>query len=328
MENFRLKVFRTVARSLNFRRASEELFISQPAVTQQVKALEDELEIPLFDRTKGKVTLTESGVVLLGYAERIKTIVDEAAQAIAEVSGVRVDELRVGASQTIGQYLLPKLLAGFRKDYARVALSGISGNSDEILTALAEHRIDLALVEGPSPRSDVKAEPFMEDHMVLVVPHDHEWADHEIDLDALRHIAFVTRELGSGSRRVVEAALEAAGIAPGELHVTMTLDSTEGILSAVEAGLGVAFVSRWAVRNQLTLGTLRIARVRGLRLSRVFSVVYRLGPVPQGSAGAFHRFLLSNAYDVAPRSTGKPEAGRSNEGPARFKSPLNKSDQD
>lgn len=264
------------------------------------------LGIPLFDRTKGKVTLTESGIVLRGYAERLKMLVDEAAQAIAEVSGMRADELRVGASQTIGQYLLPNLLAGFRKEHPRVALSGISGNTDEILTALAEHRIDLALVEGPSPRSDVKTEPFMEDHMVLVVPRDHEWADHEISPEEFRHVALITRKLGSGSRRVVEAALEEAGIPQKDFHVAMTLDSTEGILSAVEAGLGVAFVSRWAVRNQLTLGTLKIARVKGLRLSRVFSVVYRLGPVPQGSAGAFHRFLLSNADQVVPRSTGNP----------------------
>ena len=111
MENFRLKVFRTVARSLNFRKAAEELFITQPAVTQQVKALEEELGTPLFNRIKGKVTLTESGLVLLEYAERLKNLADEAAQAVAEISGKHRDELRVGASQTIGQYLLPTLLA-------------------------------------------------------------------------------------------------------------------------------------------------------------------------------------------------------------------------
>ena len=304
MENFRLKVFRTVAHSLNFRKASEELFITQPAVTQQVKALEEELSISLFDRTKGKVTLTESGTVLAGYADRLKALADEAAQAVAEVSGTRTDELRVGASQTIGQYLLPNLLAGFRKDYPRVLLSGMSGNTDEVLTALAEHRIDLALVEGPNPRTDVRSEPFMEDHMVLVVPHDHEWADQDVELAELESVAFVTREHGSGSRRVVEEALEEAGLRVKDLHTTMTLDTTEGILSAVEAGLGIAFVSRWAVRNQLTLGTLRLARVKKLKLSRVFSVAYRQGAAPKGSAGAFQRFLLSSAYDTAPRSTG------------------------
>lgn len=305
MENFRLKVFRTVARVLNFRKASEELFITQPAVTQQVKALEEELGTSLFDRTNGKVTLTESGVVLFGYAEKLKALVDEAAQAVAEVSGTRMDELRVGASQTIGQYLLPTLLAGFRKDYPQISLFGISGNTDEVLISLAEHRIDLALVEGPVPGSGVKAEPFMEDHMVLVVPPDHEWANQQIEVADLESVAFVTREHGSGSRRVVEDAMVEAGVDPRKLQTTMTLDTTEGILSAVEAGLGVAFVSRWAVRNQLTLGTLRVAHVNGLKLARVFSVAHRLGAVPQGSAGAFHRFLLSSANEVAPRTIGK-----------------------
>ena len=306
MENFRLKVFRTAAHSLNFRKASEELFITQPAVTQQIKALEDELGVALFDRTKGKVTLTESGAVLLRYAERLKVLADEAAQAVAEVSGSHRDELRVGASQTIGQYLLPNLLAGFLKTHPQLPLIGMSGNTDAVMAALSEHRIDLALIEGPSLRSDVKVEPFMEDQMVLVVPPGHEWADKEISPEILAEMALVTRELGSGSRRIVESALEQLGIKQKDLHVTMTLDSTEGLLSAVEAGLGVAFVSRWAVRNQLSLGTLKIARVTGLALSRVFSVAHRIGPPPLGSAGAFRRFLLANAYDLAPRTTGKP----------------------
>ncbi len=305
MENFRLKVFRTVADSLNFRKASEELFISQPAVTQQVKALEEELGISLFDRSGGKVSLTESGLVLAGYAQKLKAMVDEAAQAVAEVSGTGNDELRVGASQTIGQYLLPNLLAGFRKDFPRVALSGMSGNTDQVLIALAEHRIDLALIEGPVSGSAVKATAFMEDFMVLVVPPDHEWADQEIAISELASAQFVTREHGSGSRRVVEDALLKTGLDLKHLQVTMTLDTTEGLLSAVEAGLGVAFVSRWAVRNQLTLGTLKLAHVKKLKLLRVFSVAHRHGAIPKGSAGAFHRFLLSNAHEMAPRTTGK-----------------------
>ncbi len=305
MENFRLKVFRTVAQSLNFRKASEALLISQPAVTQQIKALEEELGTPVFNRTRGKVTLTEAGTALLGYAERLKTLADEAAQAVAEISGQHRDELRVGASQTIGQYLLPNLLAGFLKSHGNVTLSGSSGNTDDVLQNLADHKIDLALVEGPCSRGDVKSEPFMEDQMLLVVPPDHEWADAEVDLESLTEMPFITRELGSGSRRVVENALRKAGLRVQKLRYALTLDSTEGILSAVEAGLGVAFVSRWAVRNQLSLGTLKLARLKGVKLSRVFSVAYRIGPVPAGSAGAFHRFLLQNAYDVAPRTTGR-----------------------
>ena len=305
MENFRLKVFRTVAESLNFRKASEALFISQPAVTQQIKALEEELGTPVFDRTKGKVTLTEAGTVLLGFAERLKALADEAAQAVADVSGQHRDELRIGASQTIGQYLLPNLLAGFLRSHGNVALTGASGNTDEMLQRLADHKIDLALIEGPGSRGDVRSEPFMEDHMVLVVAPDHEWADSEVDPAMLQEMPIITRELGSGSRRVVENALVEAGLRLQDLHIALTLDSTEGLLSAVEARLGVAFVSRWAVRNQLALGTLKLARVKGVKLARVLSVAYRIGPVPGGSAGAFYRFLLQSAYDVVPRATGR-----------------------
>ena len=305
MENFRLKVFRTVTGSLNFRKASEELFITQPAVTQQIKALEEELGVSLFDRSGGRISLTPSGQVLAGFAEKLKALADEAVQAVAEVSGTRSDELRVGASQTIGQYLLPNLLAGFRKEFPHVTLSGMSGNTDQVLLALGEHRIDLALIEGPGAGSGVKAEPFMEDQMVLVVPPDHEWAGQEIAVVELAHADLVTREHGSGSRRVVEDALQKAGIETKHLRTTMTLDTTEGLLSAVEAGFGVAFVSRWAVRNQLALGTLKLAHVKGLKLSRVFSVAYRQGAVPKGSAGAFHRFLLSSAHETALRTTGK-----------------------
>ena len=119
MENFRLKVFRAAARTLNFRKAAEELLVSQPAVTQQIKALEEELGTSLFERTKGKVKLTASGVILAKHAERIKVILDEAVQTIAENAGTRADELRVGASQTIGVSICCPTVSRLRKDYLR-----------------------------------------------------------------------------------------------------------------------------------------------------------------------------------------------------------------
>lgn len=140
--------------------------------------------------------------------------------------------------------------------------------------------------------------------MVLVVPASHEWADQDLDLESLKHAPLLVREFGSGSRRVVENALVEAGLSKKSLNVLMELDSTEGLLSAVEAGLGVAFVSRWAVRNQLTLGTLKLARVRALKLSRMLSVAYPAGPEPTGNVSAFRNFLLAHAADAAPRMTG------------------------
>jgi LysR family transcriptional regulator, transcriptional activator of the cysJI operon len=167
------------------------------------------------------------------------------------------------------------------------------------------HRLSPGLVIFALGREDLNVEPFFQDHMVLVVPTNHEWADQEVDIEALKQQPLLMREFGSGSRRVIEKAIVTAGLRKKDLRIQMELDSTEGLLSAVEAGLGVTFVSRWAVRNQRSLATLKIARVRGLKLSRQFSIAYPAGPAPTGNVGAFHRFLLSTSLELAPRPTGK-----------------------
>jgi LysR family transcriptional regulator, transcriptional activator of the cysJI operon len=305
MENFRLKVFRAVAAHLNFSRAAEELLLTQPAVTQQIKALEDEFGVPLFDRSGGRITLTPGGQALLPFADRLKAIADEAFGAVSEAAGKQAGQLALGASQTVGVYLLPNFVAGFLRENPRVNITAIGGNSDAMLEALIAHRIHLALIEGPALRKDIHIEPFMEDQMVLVVPASHEWGDHEITIDMLKQAPLLMREFGSGSRRVVENALAHAGVKKKDLNTRMELDSTEGLLSAVEAGLGVTFASRWAVRNQLALGTLKLAKVRGLKLSRMFSLAYAAGPEPSGNAGVFRKFLLARSRELTPRVTGK-----------------------
>jgi len=305
MENFRLKVFRTVATHLNFSRAAEELLLTQPAVTQQIKALEDEFGVPLFDRTGGRITLTPAGQALLPYAEKLKTLSEEARSTVANVSGKPGGQLALGASQTISHYVLPNMIAGFLRQNPRLAITVISGNTDAVLDALAEQKTQLALIEGPALRKDIHVEPFMEDHLVLAVPADHEWANKEVDPEKLKDASLLMREFGSGSRRVVENAFTQAGLKRKDLKIRMELDSTEAILSAVEAGLGVAFVSRWAVRNHLKLGTLRLARARGMTLSRMFSVAYPAGPEPTGNSAAFRSFLMAHSLDMAPRVTGK-----------------------
>ena len=305
MENFRLRVFRAVAHQLNFRIAAEELLLTQSAVTQQIKALESEMDVSLFDRAGGRVSLTPAGATLLPFADRLAALAAEAGEAVAAAHGASAGRLALGASQTIGQYLLPRLIAGFLEQNPKVDISVIGGNTQTILEALVEHRVQLCLIEGPAMRRDVQVKPFMEDHMVCVVPPGHEWAEQEIDVKELQQATLVARELGSGSRRIVEQAMEKAGLEVKKLRLMMTFDSTEGLLSAVEAGLGIAFVSRWAVRNQLALGTLKLARVRGLNLARMFSLATVAGPEPAGITRAFHRFVLERAEALAPRATGR-----------------------
>ena len=306
MESFRLQVFRAVAQHLNFRRAAEDLAISQPGVTQHIRALEKELGLPLFDRAGGRVALTGVGSILYRYAQQLKTLSDEALQAISEASGVHTGRLSLGASQTIGQYLLPNLMAAFLGEHPQVQLTAMSGNTDEVLEALAAHAIDLALIEGPTLRRDIATEPFMQDHLVLVAAKGHAWGERGISLDMLAAEPMLMRERGSGSRRVVEQSLEQAGLKLNQLRISMTLDSTEGLLSAVEAGLGTTFASRWAIRNQLSLGTLKVVPVKGLQVRRMFCLAYPSGPAPTGNAGAFYRFVLARSESLVPRTTGHP----------------------
>jgi LysR family transcriptional regulator, transcriptional activator of the cysJI operon len=302
IENFRIRVFRSVARHLSFSRAAEELLLTQPAVTQQIKALEDQFGVPLFDRGGGRISLTPGGIALLPFAEKMKQLSEQAVAAVGDASGQPAGELHLGASQTIAQYLLPHLVATFLKIHPNSSVTMRSGNSDAMLEALVTGEIQLALIEGPEQRKDLHIEPFMEDHMVLAVPAGHDWADHELEIGDLCREKLLMREFGSGSRRVVELALGAAGLKVKDLRTGMEFDSNEGLLSAVEAGLGVAFVSRWAVRNQLSLETLKLARVRGLKLSRHFSMAYPAGPEPGGSVGAFRAVLLTRSLDLAPRT--------------------------
>src|ERR1700755_2077273 len=166
----------------------------------------------------------------------MKELSDEAFAAVAEAFGQHAGELALGASQTIGQYLLPTFVAGFLRSNPKVRVTARSGNTDQMLEALLAREIQLALIEGPEQRKDLHIEPFMEDHMVLVVPASHDWANQEIEPDHLTIQPLLTREFGSGSRRVIEHALASIGLKAKDLKIVMELDSTEGLLSAVEAG--------------------------------------------------------------------------------------------
>ena len=293
LENFRLKVFRAVAEHLNFRKAAEHLFLTQPAVTQQIKALEDDLGVRLFDRAAGRVSLTRQGIKLMKYAQKIAAIVAEVEQELAAGEGQFSGELALGVSTTIAQYVLPRLLGAFLDEHPRVQFSLHSGNTSEIVELLLNDRVAIGLIEGPSRHREVRAEPFMEDELVLITPPD--FASDRLTLEQLLASTLLMREQGSGSRRVVEAAFEKAHARLKSFRKVMNLDSTEAIKSAVEAGLGVGFVSRWAISKELELGVLQVAQVSGLRVTRHFTLISRTGPTPQGTSGAFRTFTLDRA---------------------------------
>ncbi|HEX4756400.1 MAG TPA: selenium metabolism-associated LysR family transcriptional regulator [Terracidiphilus sp.] len=297
LDNFRLVVFRKVADHHSFRKAAEELYLTQPAVSLQIKALEEDLGVQLFDRTGTQIKLTAAGRVLLGFAEQASSLLLQAERDIAALSGDHAGHLALGASTTIAQYVLPRLLGEFRKGYPRVQCTLISGNTERIVEAVENQKIELGFIEGPARSRGVKTEPFLKDELVLIVSTAHEWAERaSISSADLCAAQLMMRERGSGTRRVVEMALERQGIKRSSLNITMELDSTEAIKSAVEAGLGIGFISRWAIAKDLRLdNSFKIVEIEGLRIHRDFLLAYASGPEPVGLAMRFRRFLFSHA---------------------------------
>jgi len=300
MRNFRLKVFRAVAEHLNFRRASEELCLTQPAVTLQIKGLEQNLGVQLFDRSGAHITLTPAGVTLLRYAGKIEKLEAAALAALEHFSDGHRGELRVGASLTIAQYILPHLLGAFQQRHPRVRPMITTCNTEQVLEALVAHRVSLGFIEGPTMRRDVQTEVFLEDEIVLTVPPSHEWSDRGfIEPRELAQERLLLRERGSGTRRVVEMALQKHRIKVKHLTLGMEFDSTEGIITAVEAGLGIGFASLWAIGKELQVGSLRVVPIRGVQIKRPLSVAYPRGQEPRGNVLAFINFLRSRRQAIS-----------------------------
>ncbi len=295
LENFRLVVFRAVAEQLSFRKAAEELYLTQPAVSLQIKALEEDLGVQLFDRAGSQIQLTPAGAVLLGYARQGRDLLAQAEHEVAALSGEHAGKLALGASTTIAQYVLPRLLGAICRSHPRLQLTLISGNTEHIVHAVGKQKIALGLIEGPARSRDVKTEPFMTDELVLIVPGAHEWAERaSVSRSEMASIPLLMRERGSGTRREIEMALEKRGVKLGALNIVMELDSTEAIKSAVEAGLGAGFVSRSAIAKDLRLGSsFKIVEISGLRIKRDFLVASLAGIGLQGPAEEFRRFLCS-----------------------------------
>jgi len=256
----------------------EALYLTQPAVTLQIKALEEELGVPLFDRTENRVALTEAGRILLKHAKKLEALTAIARQELARLVGEEEGDLSAGASTTIAQYLLSKLIGEFQISNPKIRLSLLEANTEKIVRGVLDGTLAIGLIEGPSLHRDVGDEPFVADEIVVVVPSKHEWVGQQVEVQQLCKAPLILREKGSGTRRVVEAALRAAGIQMKHTRVIMELDSTEAIKSAVEAGLGVGFVSRRAIQKEVKLDTLREAHIIKFGIQRTFAIIYPRGP--------------------------------------------------
>ena len=311
LENYRVQVFRAVAELASFRRAAEQLHLSQPSVSQHVQLLEEELGVRLLDRgnsTGAQIRATAAGELLLEFARRAAKLSAQTLAALAKLEGQPGGELKLAASTTVAQYVLPRILGEFLKENPRIQLTVKSGNTEVVTGWVLGGEAELGLIEGPPVRKEISAEHFLDDRLLLIVPRKHAWAGRQMPLAGLAAAPLLMRERGSGTRRVIELALRKAGLRIGQLKIAMELDSTEAIVAGVEAGLGVGFVSEWAIAKELRLGTLATAQLAGLEIRRVFSLIRRAGPVAPGAVGAFRSFALSRAAQSGRLRTDGAEA--------------------
>lgn len=285
-----VEVFLAVAREGSFSRAAEKIHASQPTLSEHVGELERELGKKLFHRKGRAVTLTEAGRVFEPHAARVVSEIESARQAVAELDGLNSGSLLIGASTTPGLYVMPALVGKFRARYPGIDLKLQVANSQVIEERVKARELDLGVVGGHAVGAGEEClAAGLLDELVLVVPPGHPWAKRRLVAPAeLSAQPLLFREEGSATRRVTERALQRAGI---EFAPAMELDHTEAIKHAVMAGLGVAFLSIYAVQGELTTRRLHAVRLRGLKVHRHFHVIHHETRRVTASARAFMQLL-------------------------------------
>ncbi|MFD7521352.1 selenium metabolism-associated LysR family transcriptional regulator [Paenibacillus chitinolyticus] len=287
-----LHIFYTVAEKGSFSHAAQALHMTQPAVTMQVQSLEDHFGIKLFHRSTKKIELTEAGRTLIPYARKCVELIRETENAMTGFTAMAEGRLQLGASLTMGEYILPRLLGPFRKEYPNISVVMKVMNTTQILDEIFAHQLTFGLVEAPIQHPDVHTEAILSDELKLIVPAGHPLAEMEtIRMEDVFRYPFVLREEGSGTRRVMEEELERTGIACSGMDIVMELGSTGAIKSAVEAGLGISILSQSSVKHEVRLGILKVKEIEGVSFSRSFYAIYLNSTLLPLSAVSFLNFM-------------------------------------
>lgn len=289
-----VEVFYHVAKLRSFSKAAAFLMLTQPTVSGHIKALEESLSLVLFDRLGRQIRLTRAGEVLYGYARRLLSTKSAAQQALYELRGGLHGELVIGGSSIPGQYVLPRLLGRFTRQYPAITVRLSITDTMDTLEHIINGDLELGLVGARVPHPQILYHRFINDEMLLAVSPDHPWAVRRIvSPDELTSQPFLQRERGSGSRLVVEQTLKQHGLDPATLHVVAELGSTEAIKQGIKAGLGLSILSRLALADELQAGSLQTVAIEGFTLSRSFYIIrhkhHTLSPLCQ----TFEAFLHS-----------------------------------
>lgn len=284
-----LRVFKAIFEEQSITGAARRLRISQPAVSKQLAELENALGVALVDRLPRGIRLTQAGELMQAHARRIFRAEEDAELALSELLGLGRGRLSVGASTTIGSYLVPRVFGDFHVQHPAVALELEIGNTAQIQAAVAEGRVDLGLTEGLVGGDSLEVSVFTRDEMTLIVSPRHPWAaQRTVTVAELTQVPLIARERGSGTREVVEAALNKLGI---DIEAAMTLGSTEAVKNAVAQDLGAAFVSRLTVQLELYAGVLAEVSVEGLSIQRALHRILQRGKHTNAATAAFLRLL-------------------------------------
>ena len=295
MLNDSIRVFLTVVEKKSFSKAAKALFLTQPAVSFQIQMLEEYYGTRLFDRVSRNIILTEAGHLLLKYAHEMSRLQAELEREMQDLTGSIKGKLKIGASTTIGEYIAPYILGAFKQMYPEVELSLEVSNSEDIEAAIHDTALDIGLVEGPPIGKDLESLPFLQDQLVLITSKDHPWSNLDsISVFELDKYPFISREKGSGTRMEMEQHLKKAGFSANNLHVIMELGSNSAIKAAVESGLGVAMISRWAVQDSVKAGEMAQVKLKEDEFERSFRIIYHKKKFRTQASEEFLRFLKSD----------------------------------
>ncbi|GET43556.1 LysR family transcriptional regulator [Microseira wollei] len=291
-----LRILKAIAAEGSFKRAADSLYVSQPAVSLQVQNLERQLDVPLFDRGGRRAQLTEAGHLLLSYGERILSLCEETCRAIEDLQNLQGGTLIVGASQTTGTYLLPRMIGLFRQKYNDVAVQLHVHSTRRTAWSVANGQIDLAIIGGEVPpelADSLEITPYLEDELALILPVTHPFAKLEtIQKDDLYKLQFIALDSQSTIRKVIDQVLTRCGIDTRRLKIEMELNSIEAIKNAVQSGLGAAFVSISAIEKELQIGVLHRIRIEDVMVKRILSVLVNPNRYRSKAAEAFSREIL------------------------------------
>ena len=287
-----LGIFEAVARHLNYTRAAHELHLSQPAVSMQIRQLEENVGLPLFEQIGKKIYLTEAGRELAHYGRVIEQQLSEAESVLDELKGLQRGKLRISVAST-ANYFVPQLLAIFSRRFPTITVSLDVTNRETLLRQLGENNFDLVVMGQPPVEADVEAQIFLNNPLVVVAPLDHPLANKKkVPLARLQEETFLVREAGSGTRIAAERFFNARGM---RLKTGMEVGSNEAIKQSVQAGLGLGLLSRATIEQELTLKRLVVLDVAYLPIMRHWYVVHRKGKRLSAVAEAFKQFMLKES---------------------------------